>query len=497
MQLLGIVQVWLGQFVLAWWVASSRLHSRLAAPCSTKVIELFLDRSLRLFCPAARPRHRDAMPVHLMLPTICTALLALSQPAQAAPAGQAPDPRLKRLQATPYKIEVATADGAKLLLTDALTLERRKLLDKPGLAAVAFSPGGEWLYAVANDGEVLAVEPDKAKVVTVGRVLVRPGEFIVDAVGLGPADQWALQVLVASAAQQPKAGCALWKMPHRIVMRRGIGASAPATTEVKDGWPDDQRGPRLAAVSPNTRYRAQVVGPVVQAEGRFGAASGQLSRTPLPSNVFALEWMHDSAGLGVLSAKRADGACAARVGLRVLRDDTGKKAGWDEWTLPDSVDLVRGDQPGQNPNLLVDGMRWLGVEARGVVLIEPLPRFRGKLALVAPPSVAWPKVRPGIRPQASISGGNLRLVELMMETGDLDSAEDELAAIGAASRPAEVAKLKARLAKLTDVRARRAPELRLTLDDLRSQRGRATSPTAPPPDADAVEQAAPVTPTQP
>ena len=43
---LGTVQVWLGQFVLAWWVASSVLDSRLAAPCSTKVTELFLDRSL-------------------------------------------------------------------------------------------------------------------------------------------------------------------------------------------------------------------------------------------------------------------------------------------------------------------------------------------------------------------------------------------------------------------------------------------------------------------
>ena len=36
---LGTVQVWLGQFVLAWWVASSRLHSRLAAPAPTQSVE--------------------------------------------------------------------------------------------------------------------------------------------------------------------------------------------------------------------------------------------------------------------------------------------------------------------------------------------------------------------------------------------------------------------------------------------------------------------------
>ena len=424
-------------------------------------------------------------PIFLLLLLHCTLTPAVLA---APPAGQAPDPRLKRLQATPYKIEIATTDGSKLLLTDALTLERRKLLDKPGLAAVAFSPGGEWLYAVGGDGEVIAVEPDKAKTVTVGRVLVRPGEYVVDAVGLGPADQWALQILVAQSNQPPpKSGCAQWKMPHRIVIRRQVGGPAAATTEVKDGWPDDQRGPRLAAVSPNTRYRAQVVGPVVQAEGRFGAPSGQLSRAPLPVNPFAIDWMHDSAGLGVLYAKRPDATCLARVGLRVLRDDGGRKPGWDEWTVPETIELVRGDQPGQSPTLLVDGMRWLGVEPRGVVLVEPVPRFRGKVALVAPPSVGWPKVRPGIRPQASISGGNLRMVELLMETGDLDGAEDELTAVSARAQPAEVAKIRARMAKLADVRNRRAQELGVSLDDLRAKKGLPAPPRALPVEDDAVE----------
>lgn len=430
-------------------------------------------------------------PIFLLLLT-CLPIAAFAAPVPADPSA----PRLRAVEATPYRLEIATTDGGKLLITDALTLERRRVLEMAPIGALAFSPGGEWLYAVGQDGEIVAVDPDKAKTAPVAKIALRAGEAVVDAVGLGPADQWALQVVIAQGQPAVK-GCAAWKQPRRVAVRRAIGAKEPATQESKDGWPDDQRVPRLAAIAPNTRYRAQVMGPVIQNEGRFGAASGQISRTPLPAGVFALQWMHDSAGLGVVFPKRPDNGCAHRVGLRVLRESAAKKPGWDEWNLPDAIDLVRGDQPWLAPLPTDDAMHWLGVEARGVVLVEPVARFRGKLALVAPPSAAWPKLRPGTRPQASLVGGAARMTELLMETGDLDAAEEELAKLTGKLPPASVAKLRARLDKLIDVRARRAAELGVALDEMRSKKGApaAKVPVAQPPaDDDATEPAKAATP---
>ena len=227
----------------------------------------------------------------------------------------------------------------------------------------------------------------------------------------------------------------------------------------------------------------------------------EITRTALPTGVFALQWMHDSGGLGVVFAKRTERGCTARAGLRVLRDDGGGKVGWNEWNLPDTIELLRGDQPWLAPLPTDDAMHWLGVEARGVVLIEPVPRFRGRLALIAPPSQAWPKVRPGTRPQASLVGGPARLSELLMETGDLDAAEDELAKVeGKIAAPALV-KLKTRLAKLVDVRSRRAAELGVGLDEMRSKKGQPPPKPLPLPlqetATDAVEPAAAPTPVRP
>ena len=426
---------------------------------------------------------------------------ALGTFAWAAPPADKSAGRLRTLEATPYRLEVATTDGGKVLITDALTLERRRLLDKAGVAAVAFSPNGEWLYAVANDGEITAINPDSGKTAVVAKVQLKANELVVDAFGLGPIDQWAVAVIVAQGQFPAAPVCPTWRSPRRIAVRRAIGAKEAATIEIKDGWPDDQRTPRLAAISPSTRYRAQVMGPVIQNEGRFGAASGQITRTALPTGVFALQWMHDSGGLGVVFAKRTERGCTARAGLRVLRDDGGGKVGWNEWNLPDTIELLRGDQPWLAPLPTDDAMHWLGVEARGVVLIEPVPRFRGRLALIAPPSQAWPKVRPGTRPQASLVGGPARLSELLMETGDLDAAEDELAKVeGKIAAPALV-KLKTRLAKLVDVRSRRAAELGVGLDEMRSKKGQPPPKPLPLPlqetATDAVEPAAAPTPVRP
>lgn len=397
------------------------------------------------------------------------------------------------MQSSPYRVEVATTDGSKLLITNALTLERRRLFERKGLSALAFSPDGTWVYAVTASGEAWAIDPDGGKTVLVGTAPVAAGEQVVDAVGLGPADQLALQIVIAKGGSATK-GCPNWQAPRRVALRKGLEAGAQARMEARPGWPEDRRTPRLAAVSPNTRIRAAVTGPILQGEGRFGAASGQISKTALPAGTYAVEWMRDSAGVAVYYPRAAAKGCKFRLGMRAFRSDDGK--GWAEWTLPDAVELVRGDQPWQDAGVAPDGMRWLGTDARGVVLIEPLPRFRGKVALVAPGSATTPKLRPGVRALPSVVGGGLRLAELLLETGDLDAAAAELALQEGKAAAGELALLHKRLMKLTEVRDRRAAELGLSLDDVRSAKGTPAAPAKPAPTADdeAVEPAAPTTP---
>lgn len=202
------------------------------------------------------------------------------------------------MQSAPYRVEIASSDGSKLLITNALTLERRRLLEKKGIAALAFSPDGAWVYAVTAGGEAWAVDPDGGKTVLVGTAPLAAGEAVVDAVGLGPADQLALQVVIARAAAAGK-GCLNWTAPRRVALRKGLEPGAQTRMEARPGWPEDRRTPRLGAISPNTRIKASVIGPILQGEGRFGAASGQISRTALPAGTFAIDWMRDSAGVAV------------------------------------------------------------------------------------------------------------------------------------------------------------------------------------------------------
>ncbi|MBI5610115.1 MAG: hypothetical protein HY902_14665 [Deltaproteobacteria bacterium] len=425
------------------------------------------------------------------------ALLAAILTLAAAPAGAEParsDATARLIQTAPYKLEVASSDGNKVLITNAFTLERRRLWERPGVAALAFSPDGVWLYAVTSSGEAVAIDPDAGKVVPLGKLPIQAGEQVVDAVGIGPTDQFGLAAILAKP-QGPVAarGCSTWTVPRRVVLHRAFDGTAPRL-EAREGWPDDQRTPRTRAVSPNTKTKVSIAGPALQAEAQFGAGGTTISKTALPVGAFQIDWMRDSQGLALHYPKRAEAACKFRVGTRFYRQE----GGWTEWNLPDGVDTVRGDQPWPTPAAAPDGMRWLGTSVRGVELIEPLPRFRGKVALIAPPSSAWPKLRPGVRALPSLVGGPLRLAELWLETGDLDQAGVEIDRAEKTAAPAAVAKLRGRLQKLIEVRARRAQELALPLVDLRSNKqapaAATTGPTAP--DDDAVEPPAAPTPTR-
>ena len=210
-----------------------------------------------------------------------------------------------------------------------------------------------------------------------------------------------------------------------------------------------------------------------------------MNRTPLPPETNYVQWQRDSQGVVALWPRKARGTCRHLLGMRAWRNSPGKESGWAEWTLPERVELVRGDLA-RAPEWTPDGMRLLGVEPRGVVLVEPAPRHRGPLALVAPPSSVWPRVRPGVRPLPTTVGGQLRLTELLLEQGDIDAADKQLAIAGK-SGGAEVDRLRKRLAHLQETRQRRAEELRASVEELRSDKAppaplpQPTTPAEPPP----------------
>jgi hypothetical protein len=80
-----------------------------------------------------------------------------------------------------------------------------------------------------------------------------------------------------------------------------------------------------------------------------------------------------------------------------------------------------------------------------------------------------PRVRPGLRPLATRLQGFGRLVEHIAEMGDLDLAETQLATLPPTDK--QRISLSARVAKLREVRARRAKEWQMAESELRSDKG--------------------------
>jgi hypothetical protein len=112
------------------------------------------------------------------------------------------------------------------------------------------------------------------------------------------------------------------------------------------------------------------------------------------------------------------------------------------------------------------------VEPRGVVLVEPSPRFRGPLALIAPPSKLWPKFRPGVRSLPASAQPAQRHAELLLEQGDLDGATKLLRGV----KESDAKALFVRLKKLEEVRLRRSEELQLDVAELRSDKSQHSAP---------------------
>jgi hypothetical protein len=407
------------------------------------------------------------------------------------PGKPAESPVTALVQNAPYRIEIATTDGRKVSLTNAFTLERRRIYEAEGIAGLAFSPDGHWLYVATNRGGVVAVQADSAQVVPVATLQLQPGEAIVELAGAGGVAAIDLTVVLGQGPVQP-AVCPPWQQLRRARLKRDPVGAAVAKPVWADGGLPDNVPSKLAAGAPNTRFTVSVQSGNLQVRGQFGNGDWRMNRTPLPADVSYVQWQRDSQGVVALWPRKTRGGCKRLWGLRAWRNSPGKEQGWVEWTLPEQVDLIRGDLA-RPAEWTPDGMRLIGVEPRGVVLIEPAPRHRGPVALVAPPSTVWPRVRPGVRPVPATVSGNLRLLELLLEQGDLDAAAKHLAIVGKAGG-AEVDRLRKRLAHLEETRQRRVDELRATLEELRSDKAppvalpQASSPTQP---ANSLTQPAP------
>lgn len=377
----------------------------------------------------------------------------------------------------PYRVEVATSDGKKLSLTNAFTLERRRIFDGPTVAAYGFSPDGAWLYVVTETGQLFAIEPDLATVEKLGTLQKTPEQVIVDLQGAGNTGQLDFQVLLAKGKPPEVGTCPTWTEPTRVRVRREAMAKGNAKLETLTGWPETKTA-HSSAISPNTKYRAQIHDGSLTASARFGGGEFKLNRTVVPGNVLDLQWMRDSDGLVALLPRKPASGCKQRPGIRVWRDDDKPGAvGWQEWTAPEALELVRPDVHA-GLDWAPDGMRLLGVMPQGVVVVEPAPRFRGNLSLIAPPQKLWPKFRPGQRALPASAPPAQRHAELLMEQGDLDATRKLLKGVN----ENDAKPLFARLRKLEEVRQRRAEELLLDSAELRSDKSQhsVVKPVTPP-----------------
>ncbi len=382
----------------------------------------------------------------------------------------------------PYRLQVATSDATSIRITDAYTLERSRIYAGAPVHGYAFSGDGAWLYAVVGDAgkgsvDVLAIEVQTAQQRRLGKLALGKGEAVAHVDGGGDAAE--LRVIVTTGQRKGKAAgteCAGWSgLQRRRFRQRG---AAPPKDEAVPGPFKLSDGLRRKGVSPNTRMRVEL-GAGLVAHGRFGSTEQiRLDRDPVPRGAIGFAWMRDSKGLFVGLRRKAQGACHEPLGGRFYRQPEGRGRGWDAWDVPDDVRLVRGDLPGAGPDWAPDGMRMVGVQGGRVVLVEAVPRFRGKVAVIAPSSAHWPVIRPGVRSLA-VGAGTLRHAEILLEQGDLEGAAERLERDGPSGPAAERKRLGERLEKLRAIRARRATELGVQPCSLGSRP--CGEPASPPP----------------
>ncbi len=375
----------------------------------------------------------------------------------------------------PYRVQVAISDATSIRIVDGYTLERSRIFAGARVHGYGFSTDGAWLYAVVGDAaalDVLAIDVGSAKPRRLGKLTLAAGERVALVEGAGGSDD--LRVSVAIGKATSKAGCTSWTGWRRIRLRQKAGGAVQS--EEVAGGPEFDGAPRKAAVSPNTKWRAELAGGLMLT-GRFGTnESKRIDRDNLPPRPTGLYWMRDSKGVAV-TGRRA--GCSG-TDLVVYRASEQKGVGWQAWRLPEDVQANRAEHDDSHVQWAPDGMRLVGTSPRGVVLIEPQPRFRGRVALIAEPSAHWPEVRPGVRSLAT-GAGSLRFAEILLEQGDLEAAAARLDLDGPSAPVAERKRLQARLDKLKSIRDKRAQELGVRPCELGSTGCGGVAPQAPAP----------------
>ena len=389
-----------------------------------------------------------------------------------------PNPIRELAQSAPYRVHVATSDGLKVTITDAYTLERWRLFAASAIHGYAFSNDGYWLYIVHDAGVLSSIAVPTGKARKMATLPMAEGEVVVEVRGHGTRGHRFVTVVVARGPK-PVLGqpCGKWTRYRRFSVRFKSNRTK-ATTVIEKGPHDLRRKRRRKGTSANTRYEV-ILGKSLMLNNKIGGGSvGKLNRKALPRGSFAMVWMRDSRGVVVKHGRPAKNGCRYRMGLRSFRQPASQRAAWKRqqrwpsWTLPADVQLVRGDLSHQDPSWAPDQMRLVGVRRGIPVLIEPVPRHRGHVAPIAPPTTLWPVVRPGVRALASGTGA-LRHAEILAEQGDLDSARRQLAAARTRIPKPEssaVAALTKRLAVLEEMRRRRALEFGLPDASMRGRR---------------------------
>lgn len=376
-----------------------------------------------------------------------------------------PNPVQQLVQNAPYRVHVATTNGTKITITDAYTLERRRIFVAPHIAAYGFSSDGHWLYVAHGTGPtrtIVAVAVTTAKARTLGTIRLRRGESLIELRGHGHQGAVHLTLVVGKGGRwRSGAACTKPRNIRRIKFReRPAKPGKPALLGKEQlPGPHELRFPRRRSrVSPNTRYIVEL-GASLTIRGRFGKdGEGRLNKSGLPARSLGLRWMRDSRGVFVSNQRR--GACRHLKGLASFRQPKSQFASWRRqrdwlaWRVPSHIQLVRGDLAHQDLTWAPDGMRLIGISPRGVVVVEPVVRHGGHVSVIAPPSTLWPAVRPGVRTIATGSGG-LRHAEILLEQGQLDAAQARLTQ---AKSSALRVKLMNRLDKLRRVRTRRLKE---------------------------------------
>lgn len=390
-----------------------------------------------------------------------------------------PSPIRELAQSAPYRVHIASTDGKKLTITDAYTLERWRIFAAGRIRGFDFSGGGYYLYVVADDGQLTSIVVSSGNAQPMAKLAIAPDEAVIDVLGHGSQGHRFVTVVVGKGPP-PTLGqpCARHTRIRRLRVRQK--SSWPeAKVIVEQGMHDLRRRGRRKGTSPNTRYEVLLRSDLMLNNKIGGGSVGKLNRARLPRGVVGFHWMRDSRGVVVKATASAANGCKHRLTVASFRQPPGQRKAWHRqrnwpsWRAPADVDLVLGAYPHEDLQWTPDDMRLVAVVGGYVALVEPLPRHRGHVAVVAPPTTLWPKVRPGVRGLAS-GTGVLRHAEILAEQGDLDSANEQLALalkrIAPKPAPADVARLRKRIRKLAEIRARRAVEFGVAEASLRGDR---------------------------